>query len=86
MKGSKVLLLIVILLAGSVLGGFLADMTKGISYLSWLSYGNNFGIDTNNPLVLNLAVLKIKLGMTVQINIAIIIGLAGAFLFYRKTM
>ena len=40
-KNYWVLLLLV--LAGVVLGGFIGELTSNISFLSWLNYGQSFG-------------------------------------------
>lgn len=55
MKNKNFWILLLLLLAGIVLGGFLGEATKSISLLSWLNFGQSFGLDT--PLVLNLGVL-----------------------------
>ena len=36
--------LFLLLLAGIVLGSFIAQATSGISALSWLNYGQKFGL------------------------------------------
>ena len=41
-KNYWVLLLLV--LAGVVLGGFIGELTSNISFLHWLSYGQSFGL------------------------------------------
>ena len=74
-------ILLLLLLAGIVLGGFLGEATKSISLLSWLNFGQSFGLDT--PLVLNLGVLVITFGLTIRITMASIIGVAIALLIYR---
>lgn len=45
-------LLWLFILIGIVLGGLIAELTASVHALSWLSYGQSFGLD--NPLVLNL--------------------------------
>ena len=67
--------------AFTVFGGFLGEATKSISLLSWLNFGQSFGLDT--PLVLNLGVLVITFGLTIHITMASIIGVAIALLIYR---
>ena len=37
--------LFLLILAGVVLGGFIGTLAKGVPALSWLSYGQSFGID-----------------------------------------
>ena len=62
-KNSLVLLLL--MLAGVVLGGFLGTLTKDISWLSWLNYGNSVGLTgaDGSALILNLGVLTIQFGL-----------------------
>lgn len=81
MRNKNFWILLLLLLAGIVLGGFLGEATKGISPLSWLNFGQSFGLDT--PLVLNLGVLVITFGLTIRITMASIIGVAIALLIYR---
>ena len=82
-KNSLVLLL---MLAGVVLCGFLGTLTKDISWLSWLNYGNSFGLTgaDGSALILNLGVLTIQFGLQIKITIASIIGIVVAFFLYRK--
>jgi len=75
-------ILLVFLLSGIVVGGLLGKLAGSISWLWWLSYGQSFGLAS--PIVLDLSVLKITFGFTVEINIASIIGIAIAILVYRK--
>ena len=74
-------ILLIMLLAGIVLGGFMGQMAEGIPWLGWLNFGQSFGLDT--PLVLNLGVLVITFGLTIRITMASIIGVAIALLIYR---
>ena len=66
---------------GIVLGGLIAESTAGIESLSWLSYGNTFGLDS--PLVINLGVLVITFALQIKITIASIIGVIAAIVIYR---
>ncbi len=70
------------LLSGIVLGGFLGSLADGISFLSWLNFGQSFGLDT--PLVLNLGVLVITFGLSIRITMAGIIGVIIALLVYHN--
>ncbi|MCM1180158.1 MAG: DUF4321 domain-containing protein [Clostridium sp.] len=73
--------LLIILLCGIVLGGFLGQLASQVSFLSWLSYGNTFGL--TSPIVLDLGILVVTFGMTITINIASIIGLIIGIIVYR---
>ena len=73
--------LLLLVLAGVVLGGFIGSLTEGISGLSWLNYGQAFGVGT--PIILDLGILVITFGMTIRITIASIVGIVLAILVYR---
>ena len=73
--------LLLMILAGVVLGGFIGQLTAGVPALSWLNYGQTFGL--SNPLVLDLGILVLTFGLTIKITIAGIIGIVLAILIYR---
>ena len=73
--------LLVILLCGIVLGGFLGQLASHVHVLSWLAYGKTFGL--TSPVVLDLGILVLTFGLTVTINIASIIGLIISIIVYR---
>lgn len=82
MKDKRFWVLLVFLLCGIVIGGLLGELTHGISWLSWLSYGQSFGL--SNPLTLDLGVLQLTFGLMFKINIASIIGIVIAIFLYKK--
>ena len=49
--------------------------------LSWLGYGQSFGID--DPIVLNLGVMVITFGLSIKITMASIIGVILSIIIYR---
>ena len=73
--------LLLLVLAGIVLGGFIGTLAGGIPALSWLNYGQSFGLDS--PMVLNLGILVITFGLTIKITMASILGIVIAILVYR---
>lgn len=73
--------LTLLILAGIVLGSFIATLTSGISGLSWLSYGQTFGFQ--NPIVLDLGVMILTFGLTIKITIASILGIIVAAFIYH---
>lgn len=75
-------ILLVFICAGLVIGGLLGQVAAQVDWLSWLAYGQNFGIQ--EPFVLNLNVISITFAFSININIASIIGLAIALFIYRK--
>ena len=56
-------------------------LADGVSALSWLNYGQSFGLD--EPVILNLGLLVVTFGLTIKITIASIIGVVLAIIIYR---
>ena len=81
MKNKNVWVLLILLLTGVVLGGFIGNVTEGIPALSWLSFGESFGLNT--PLVLDFGILVVTFGLSIRITMAGIIGVVLASLVYR---
>lgn len=69
MKGT--LKYVFLICAGVVVGSLVSSLTAGISWLSWLSFGKVFGL--TSPFVLNLGVINLTFGMTIDFNIAVLI-------------
>ena len=60
----------------------MGQVASQVDWLSWLAYGQTFGIQ--DPFVLDMNVLSLTFAFSIQINIASIIGLAIAIFLYRK--
>ncbi len=75
-------LVLLFIFAGLVIGGLLGEVAAQVDWLSWLAYGQTFGIQ--NPFVLEMNVLSLTFAFSLHINIASIIGLAIAIFLYRK--
>ena len=73
---------ILFLLAGLVIGELIGQLASNVDFLWWLSYGEQFGIQ--EPLILNLDVLKITFALTIKINIASIVGVIISLFVYKK--
>lgn len=74
--------LILMLLAGIVLGGFLGEYLGSLKYLSWLKFGQEFGLST--PVILDLGVLKLQFALSIKFTIAGILSMLLAALAYKK--
>lgn len=74
-------ILLLLLLTGIVLGGFLGSLAEGIAWLSWLNFGQVFGLHT--PVELDLGMLVLTFGLTIKISMASILGVAIALVIYR---
>lgn len=75
-------ILLIFLLSGLVIGGLLGELANRVDWLWWLSYGESFGLST--PVTLDLSVLKISFSCMIKINVASIIGMILAIIWYRK--
>ena len=81
-REKNIWILLVFLLAGLVIGGLLGKLASSVSWLWWLSYEQQFGLETQ--IVLDLSVLKLTFGLMFKINIASIIGMVLAIFIYKK--
>ncbi len=81
MKIKSSWIIIFLMLIGLIIGTVIGSYCGGIESLSWLNYGQVFGL--TNPLVLDLGAFVLTLGLTIKINIASILGIVIAFLFYK---
>ena len=81
-REKNIWILLVFLLAGLVIGGLLGKLASSVSWLWWLSYEQQFGLET--PIVLDLSVLKVTFALMFKINIASIIGMVLAIFIYKK--
>lgn len=82
LRDKNIWILLVFILSGIVIGGLLGNVAANVDGLSWLSYGQSFGL--TSPLVLDLNIINITFGFMLKINIASIIGIAIAIFIYRK--
>ena len=80
-KNKNAWALVLLLLAGIVLGGFIGSLADGISYLQWLNYGQVFGLI--NPITLDLGILIVTFGLTLKITLSGILGAVAAIVIYR---
>ena len=81
MRNKNFWILLIMLLTGIVLGGFMGQLAEGVSWLAWLNFGQSFGLDS--PLVVNFGILVVTFGLTIKITMASIIGVAVALIIYR---
>ncbi len=75
-------ILVVIVIAGAMLGSVLASAVGESTYLSWLGRSRTIGLAP--PVVIDLHVLTLTLGRTLRLNLAVVLGiLIAAFVFRR---
>ena len=82
MKAKNGWVLLIMLLSGIVLGGFIGMLTANVSGLSWLNYGQSFGLQ--NQITLDMGLMVLTFGLSIHISIASIIGVVLAIIIYRK--
>lgn len=80
-KNKNAWILLLLMLSGLVLGGFLATLTQNLPIFHWLSYGETFGLQS--PIVLSLGIIIITFGLSIKITIGSIIGLVVAAVVYH---
>jgi hypothetical protein len=82
--------LILLLLAGIVVGSFLGHLAKKYTSFDWLDYGLNFAIgdkNNNNIFTLDLlGVLVLNFGFRINITIGSIVGIIAAIIIYKKVL
>ena len=74
--------LIILLLAGVVIGGAIGEYLGSIPFLRWLKYGMDFGL--MSPLSLDLGVLKLQFALSFKFTISGIIGIIIAIFAFKK--
>lgn len=79
---NKVWILIVLILAGLVIGGLLGSLASQVNGLSWLNYSKSFGLE--KPIILTLEVIQLTFGLMIHFNIASILGMLIGILIYTR--
>ena len=78
----KFWLFLIFLFSGIILGGLLGELAANVSWLSWLAYGDTFGL--KEPFVLDISILQLTFSMMISLNVASIIGMITAIIIYKK--
>ncbi len=81
-REKNIWVLLLFILSGIVVGGLLGNLAAHVDFLSWLAYGEEFGLAT--PIELDLNVVKLTFGLMFKINISSIIGIILAIFIYKK--
>ena len=81
-RDKSTFVLIIFILCGLVIGGLIGELTQGVSWLSWLSYSQEFGL--RSPIELDLSVVQITFALMFKISVSSIIGMILAIFIYKK--
>ena len=74
-------ILVVIVIAGAMLGSVLANAVGQFTYLSWL--GRTIQVGVAPPVVVDLHVLTLTLGFLLRLNLAVLLGILIAAYVFR---
>lgn len=77
MKGKNYWILLIMILAGLVIGSFIGSMLPW----DWLNYGKTFGL--TQPLTLDLYIMTITFGLTINISLSSILGILVAIIIFK---
>lgn len=75
------ILLIMLIIAGAIIGSIAAKGAVNNEMLSWLAYSKEIGIDPTN---INLVIIKLTIGFNFSMNVAQIIFMLIAIAIYPK--
>ncbi|MBP3793570.1 MAG: DUF4321 domain-containing protein [Ruminococcus sp.] len=78
----KTFAFIFFILAGIILGGFLAYVCEGKDYVGWLAWGKKVGLEN---ISVDLYVIKLDFGFMVKATISQIFTIAAALIVFSKT-
>ncbi len=80
-KTKNTLILVFLVLAAIVLSALVGTLTKDISFLKWLTWGDSIGFDTVN---LDLSIIDLSFSFHMQVNVLQVVFIAAALLLYKK--
>lgn len=80
-KGKSGWILVVLLLAGLVVGGLLGELAAKVDFLWWIGYSQTFGLST--PIQLDLSVIQLTFAISFKISIASILGMLIGICIYK---
>ena len=78
----KTFAFIFFIMAGIILGGFLAYVCEGKDYVGWLAWGKKVGLEN---ISVDLYVIKLDFGFMVKATISQIFTIAAALIVFSKT-
>ncbi len=70
-----------LVLIGIVVGTFVGNLCKGISSLSWLAFGIDFGM--NSPLSLDFGIMQLTFAISVNLTLAVVLFIILALVIGR---
>ena len=80
----KTLIFLLFFFAGLIMGAVLTRVAQQVGFLNWLCWGDSVGFGYPEAVTLNLSVIRLNLGMYVELNVARLICLAAALGAYLR--
>ena len=80
----KTIAFIFFLLAGITVGYVLSVLCSKVDFLTWLAMSKRVGIGSDSPLVVDLSVIKLVFGFTIEISIAQIFSIILFIILFNK--
>lgn len=77
-RTKSTLLLLILIVSGLVIGSFIGELLKDVVNL--FAYSKSIGF---SPVTIDLAFVQFTVGFVLEMNLASIIGLVIALIFYR---
>lgn len=78
----KTFAFIFFVLAGIILGAFLAYVCSGVPYVGWLAWGKELGVET---VTIDLYVIRFTVGLMIRATISQIFTIAAALIIFAAT-
>ena len=75
------MILVFLVLAAVVLSALIGTLTKDISFLQWITWGDSIGFELQN---VDLAIIDFSISFRMQANVLQVILIAAALLLYKK--
>ncbi len=87
-KNKNALILIILVLMGSLIGGLIGELLSRYPYMAWLSLGGKNGYNdffSFSLNTINLGIIKFGFNLSMRINVGSIIGMiTGILIFVKK--
>ena len=80
----KTLIFLMFLLAGLIMGTVLTKIASQVNFLSWLCWGDAIGFGYPESVTLDLSVIKLNLGIYVELNVARLLCIIAAMAAYLR--
>ncbi len=80
----KTLIFLMFLLAGLIMGTVLTKVASQVSFLNFLCWGDSIGFGYPEAVTLDLSVIRLNLGIYIELNVARLLCLIGAMAAYLR--